>query len=232
MRTAIILGGVVGLTLCVFAQTRPFGRPQARGPRSMGLVQESTPQPASDYEARILDVISTLETQRMGMMNVPLRDGRLLRILVEAIGARQVVEIGTSNGYSGLWLCLGLKATGGRLTTFEIDPVRASLARDNFTKAGVDSLVQIVQGDAHQKVKGLSGPIDLVFIDADKEGYLDYLQRLLPLVRPAGMADPGFVRAITNDPNLETVFLPQDTSGVAITLKKRGAEAKDGTVSR
>jgi tRNA A58 N-methylase Trm61 len=68
------------------------------------------------------------------MMNVPSEGGRFLRLLAEAIGAKNIVEIGTSNGYSGIWQCLALKATGGKLTTFEIDAQRAALARENFKK--------------------------------------------------------------------------------------------------
>jgi predicted O-methyltransferase YrrM len=74
-------------------------------------------------------------------------------------------------------------------------------------------------------------PVDVLFLDADKEGYLDYLQKLLPRLRPGGlviahnmtegMADPKFVKAITSDPNLETVFLNMSTSGIGVSVKKR-----------
>lgn len=202
----------------------PFG-PQG----SVG--SQSAPQAKDDAERKILDVLNQMRsTQSRGMMNVPVEDGRLLRLLAESIGAKTVVEIGTSNGYSGIWFCLALRTTGGKLVTHEIDPSRAALARQNFAKAGVDSLVTIVEGDAHQTITRLKGPVDLVFIDADKQGYVDYLQKTLPLVRPGGlivahnisprMANPEFVKAITTDPNLETVFYQQG-AGVSVTLKKR-----------
>jgi len=140
------------------------------------------------------------------------------------------VEIGTSNGYSALWICLGLKATGGELITHEIDPESAALAQANFRRAGVEQMVTIVLGDAHETVARLKEPIDLLFIDADKSGYLDYLQKLLPLVRPGGLilADnmsrpkpsPDFVKAITTNPNLETIFLNMESTGISVTLKK------------
>ena len=101
--------------------------------------------------------------------------------------AKNVVEIGTSTGYSGLWICLALQNTGGKLTTFEIDRGRAELARQHFRRAGVEHLATVVEGDAHQNIVHLAAPIDIVFIDADKEGYLDYLNKLLPLVRPGGL---------------------------------------------
>lgn len=186
----------------------------------------------SDAEKRALAVLNELsEKERRGALSVPLEDGRLLRVLVESAGAKCAVELGTSIGYSGLWMCLGLRATGGHLTTYEIDPGRAAQARENFRRAGVDDLVTVVEGDAHARVAEFKGEIDLVFLDADKEGYLDYFNKLLPSVKPGGvivahnmtprMADPRFLQAITTNPDLETVFVNKETSGVGITLKKR-----------
>ena len=120
--------------------------------------------------------------------------------------------------------CLALQSTGGKLKTFEIDPGRAEQARKHFAQAGVDGLVEVVVGDAHENVKRLKDPIDLLFLDADKEGYASYLQTLLPLVRPGGLitADnvamaPDYVKAVTTDPQLDTVFFGR----FAVTLKKR-----------
>ena len=145
-------------------------------------------------------------------------------MLVETTGAKNVVEIGTSTGFSGLWTCLGLRSTGGRMTTFEIDPGRAGQARKHFDEAGVGALVDIVVGNAHERLTMAKGPIDLVFLDADKEGYASYLKALLPLVRPGGLitADniamaPEYVKAVTTDPQLETVFFDR----FAVTMKKR-----------
>src|SRR5574341_1205055 len=109
--------------------------------------QEGPPLPKSEAERRILGVLDDLDrNQRRGNMNVPLEDGRLLRVLAESIDAKRVVEIGTSNGYSGIWLCLALRATGGKLTTYEIDRRRAALSRQNFKRAGVDRMVTLVEG--------------------------------------------------------------------------------------
>jgi predicted O-methyltransferase YrrM len=165
------------------------------------------------------------------MMNVPPEDGRLLRLFTEAVNADHVVEIGTSNGYSAIWFCLALKRTGGKLTTFEIDHDRATLARENFKRAGVEQIVTLIKGDAHEEVTKLKEPIDIIFLDADKSGYIDYLNKLLPLLRPGGLilahnmnlrqADPRYVEAITSDPNLETLFLHMQAAGVGVTLKKR-----------
>lgn len=188
--------------------------------------------PANDTEKSILAVLDDLDrNQRRGNMNVPVEDGRLLRLLTESLGAKQVVEIGTSNGYSGIWICLGLKKTGGKLITHEIDEGRAALARENFKRAGVTEQVTLVMGDAHENVKQLKGPIDLIFLDADKEGYIDYLDKLLPKLRPGGLvlahnmntrqADPTFVKSITGNPDLETQFLHMQGAGMSVSMKKR-----------
>jgi len=112
-------------------------------------------------------------------------------------------------------------------------PSRASLARENFKRAGVDNLVTLVMGDAHETVKKFKDPIDILFIDADKEGYTDYLEKLLPLVRPGGLilahnidqVGRDFINAITTNPNLETIQL----EGVTVTLKKQQSEKTEET---
>lgn len=183
-------------------------------------------------EKQILAVIDDIvANQSARMMNVPREDGRLLRVLAESIGAKNVVEIGTSNGFSGLWFSLALRKTGGHLTTHDIDPGRIAKAKENFQRAGVEGLVTIVAGDAHQTVLQLKDPIDLLFIDADKPGYPDYLKKLLPLVRPGGLViahnmrrpapSPEYIQAITSSPELESLFLNMHDAGIAVSLKKR-----------
>jgi len=168
--------------------------------------------------------------QRAGMMNVPVDGGRFLRMMAEAVGAKHIVELGTSNGYSGIWQCLALRKTGGKLTTHEIDERRANLARENFKRAGVSELVNLVEGDAHERVKEIKEPIDMMFLDADKEGYVDYLSKLLPLLKPGGVilphhinerqADPKYIEAMTKNPKLETLFFTE-RGGFSVTMKKR-----------
>ncbi len=184
-------------------------------------------------EQKVLDYLEHLrQDQSRGMMNVPPDDGKLLRILTQATNAQQVVEIGTSNGYSGIWICLGLEQTGGKLTTFDIDEGRFKLARENFKKVGFDDRVTQVLGDAHEEVKKLKGPVDLVFIDADKPGYADYLRKILPIVRPGGLIlahntiSSGkdmkeFLDLIKTHPDLETTFINATDRGMSISMKKR-----------
>ena len=213
---------------------RPRDRRDRRPPPDMGRQTSKKPPTAKDdAEKKILAVLEDMDqNQRRGMMNVPVEDGRVLRLLTESIGAKKVVEIGTSNGYSGIWFCLALQKTNGKLITHEISAERAQLARENFKRAGVEEMITLVEGDAHEQVKKLKDPIDILFLDADKEGYTDYLNKLLPLVRPGGLilahntTNAGrqmqdYLNAVTTNPDLETIFLHEESSGIGVTLKKR-----------
>lgn len=222
----------IGLdSLSLFAQAP--GPRTGRGPRGPGAGRadfESTPLGKDDREKRILAVLDEMNSAGRGMMSVSRDDGRFLRMLVESMGAKQAVELGTSQGYSAVWTALALGKTGGKLTTYEIDEGRARLARENFKKAGVEDIITLVLGDAHQELKKQKGEIDFVFLDADKQGYIDYLNTLLPLLRPGGLvvahnitsgqADPRYIEAITKNPDLETLFLVA-AQNISVTMKKR-----------
>lgn len=190
-------------------------------------VSTEPPHPRNEAEKRVLSVLDGIVKSHQTYLSVPLEDGRALRLLTEAAGAKNVVEFGTSTGYSGLWFCLALQATGGHLTTFELDRERAAMARGHFQEAGVEKLVTIVEGDAHKNAAALKGPIDVAFLDADKGGYVDYLNKVLPLLRPGGLIlahniemTPDYVRAVTTNPDLETIFYTQG-GGLGVTVKKR-----------
>jgi len=176
--------------------------------------------------------------------NVSSLDGRLLRMLAETSGAKRVVEIGTSTGESAAWLALALRKTEGHLYTHEIDEGRAKIAQANFEDAGLEKVITIVIGDAHKTVLRYQDPddelfvvtkngeyIDILFLDADKPGYIDYMDKLVPLIRPGGLIiahnmvypkpDPNYIKAITTNPKLETMFLLMEGAGVGVTMKKR-----------
>jgi caffeoyl-CoA O-methyltransferase len=228
--------------LAVLSAVGELAAQQGRGGRpvqSLWVFSESNPDKrplaANPIEQKVLNLIEELARDDGSNLMVPLEDGRLLRMLAESTGARNVVEVGTYNGYSTLWFCLALRTTGGKITTHEISPKNVALARENFKKAGVEDLVTMVEGDAHETVTKLKEPIDILFIDADKPGYADYLKKLLPLVRPGGLIVahnttntgrqmPDYFAAVTTDPNLESIFLGQQSVGIGITLKKRGAK--------
>jgi caffeoyl-CoA O-methyltransferase len=223
--SVVVITAVIVESLTAQPGPRGGGFGGRRGGRGFYSAPQYPPTAVNDEEKKILSVLDDMDrNQRGGNMNVPMDDGRILRLLTESVGAKHVVEIGTSNGYSGIWFCLALRTTGGKLTTHDIDEGRAVLARRNFKRAGVDNIVTLVMGDAHETVKKIKEPIDILFIDADKEGYGDYLNKLLPLVRPGGLilshnidsTGQDYIDAITKDPNLETV----QAQGVTVTLKK------------
>jgi len=225
-RSIIVLCLVAAGISALLLSSVPAQRPD-RGPAGQGDSQlEKPPVSKGDTEKMILSVLDDIRANQQ-YRNVPPQDGRLFRIMAESMNAKNVVEIGTSTGYSGIWFGMALQKTGGKLTTFEIDADRAATARANFKRAGLADVITLVEGDAHEQVKNLKDPIDILFLDADKEGYIDYLNKLLPLVRPGGlviahnitpgMADPAYMKAITEDPNLETIV----RSGVSLTLKKQ-----------
>lgn len=220
-----VLGSLMALPLAATA-----ARAQRQG-RARGAASALPPTvPKSEQERRILEVIAEYDrTQRGGSLSVPFEDGRLLRIFAESIGARHVVEIGTSFGYSGLWLAMALRATGGRLTTFEIDEGRQARARVNFERAGVLPMVTLVLGDAHAKVAGIKAEVDMVFSDADKEGYLDYFQKLSPALKPGGLfvthnmdaASANYLQALSTTPDFESTLVNVGSGDLAVTVKKR-----------
>jgi caffeoyl-CoA O-methyltransferase len=192
-----------------------------------GYDPSAPPLAKSDAEKRVLAVLDDIVRSHHTYLSVPMVDGRALRLLTESAGAKNVIEIGTSTGYSGLWLSLALQSTGGHLTTFELDHERASMAREHFRKAGVEQVITIVEGDAHENVTKFKGPVDVAFIDADKDGYADYLRKVLPLVRPGGLIlahnvemVPDYVKAVTTSADLETIFY-MEGGGLGVTLKKR-----------
>jgi caffeoyl-CoA O-methyltransferase len=228
---------VVTLVVYSAGAQRPEGGYQPKaGPGKSGFdfggatEFDSPPLGKDGGEKRALAVLDEMSKGRW-FLNVTTREGWLLRQLTETAGAKRVVEVGTSSGYSSIWLALGLRATGGKLYTHEIDPEKVKMARANFEKAGVADVITIVEGDAHETVKQHKEPIDVVFLDADKEGYIDYFKKLLPLVRPGGLIlghdmkrprpDPRYIEAITRNPDLDTSFVMMESYGISLTVKKR-----------
>lgn len=171
-------------------------------------------------------------------MNVPETDGRLLHDLVVKNGFRRALEIGTSTGRSGLWIAWALAKTGGRLVTIDIDADRHREAVANFVEAGLSEFVDARLADAHELVRALDGPFDFVFIDADKEGYVDYAEAVLPKLVPGGCIAAHNVSALrsgrrygggigayydfmTKRPDFETSILPASRGGLAVSFKSK-----------
>jgi predicted O-methyltransferase YrrM len=131
--------------------------------------------------------------------------GKLLRLLARLVGARRILEIGTLGGYSTIWLARELRP-GGHLDTLEVDPRHAEVARGNLARAGLDGLVEVHVGPAATTLPRLTGPYDLVFVDADKKSNPDYVRAALGLTRP------GSVIVVDNVVREGRVADPDDTS--------------------
>jgi predicted O-methyltransferase YrrM len=138
------------------------------------------------------DVLLALreEADRTGLPPISISPdmGRLLQVLLTAIGARRVLEVGTLGGYSGIWIARALPPIGGRLLTLELDPAHADFAARYFVRAGVAERVEIRVGRALELLPALDGErFDAIFLDADKEPLPTYLEWGLRLVRPGGL---------------------------------------------
>ena len=237
MKRIILSVALVGLlSFTVRTAPAPQTRPQDGSDRygfNYGGAPEwdKPPLAKDDREKQALEALDGM-TQGKWHLNITTREGRVLRQLVEAVGAQRVVEVGTSSGYSTIWLALGARASGGKVFTHEINPDMIRLAKENFRKAGVEDVITLIEGDAHQTVQQHKETIDVLFLDADKEGYIDYINKLLPLIRPGGLIfghdmhrrpkpDPRFIEAITTNPNLDTSFIMMESFGISMTTKKR-----------
>ncbi len=184
----------------------------------MFLTGVSAAGPQEDRQKTIDALLAELEGKAGRYWNVPREDGKFLNMLVKMTGAKRALEVGTANGYSGIWIGLGLEATGGQLTTVEISPEKAKEARANFEKAGLAGRIRVIEGDAHKVVRELAGPFDFIFIDADMGNDLDYFNALFPKLSPGGailrhnaityantMKD--YLEAVKKHPGLDTVIL-------------------------
>jgi predicted O-methyltransferase YrrM len=128
------------------------------------------------------------ETERpRRMLNITPDTGRLLWILVRSARASRILEVGTSNGYSTIWLADAARAAGGRVVTLEANAGKLALARGNFERAGVADVVDIVEGPAADTLRSLPGPFDFVFLDADRASYATYLDLVVPRLVPGGL---------------------------------------------
>jgi caffeoyl-CoA O-methyltransferase len=177
---------------------------------------------AEDAAQRAANLPSSQRTR-----NVERETGRWLALLVRATNARELLEIGSSNGVSTIWLASAARQNGGRVTGTEILPERAAEANRNLAVAGLDTVARVIVGDARVTLAGLSGPFDLVFIDAEKDDYVDHFEVVSDRLRPGGviLADnvishdlSAYQAALRARRDVETVTIPIDR-GVEFTLK-------------
>jgi predicted O-methyltransferase YrrM len=167
-----------------------------------------------------------------GQLAVSEEDGRFLRLMVASSGARRALEIGAASGYSAIWIGLGLRETGGTLTTIEYDAQRAREAKANIERAGLADIVTVLSGDAFKEIPKLQGPLDFVFLDAWKRDYRKFLDVVYPRLAPGGLflahnvvnkraEMPDFLTAIEHNPDLFTTIVAPSGEGVSVSWKKR-----------
>ena len=110
-----------------------------------------------------------------------------LLVIALATRAKEILEIGTSGGYSTLWLAVAARRNGGHVTTFEIDPAKVEIARETFADAGVEDIVHLRAEDAQAGLETLEAAPDLVFLDSEKEQYVVLLPQLISLLQDGGV---------------------------------------------
>jgi predicted O-methyltransferase YrrM len=197
-------------------------------------------------DSKVLSVISRLNMQsnreRSGrvkvapdqeMLAITADTGIFFSVLLKAIKARRILEVGTSAGFSTLWFADAMgKNHSTRVITIEMNPQKVERALKNFKEAGVDKIIEIKQGIALDLLRKLKGKFDFVFLDADKENIIRYFDIVLPMVRIGGiiaadnMLYPGhfrpamrkYARHVHTKPNIQSVTVPIGM-GEEITIK-------------
>jgi predicted O-methyltransferase YrrM len=187
-------------------------------------------QGAKNPDARAEERLAWMRVHEGDLWNVNHEEGKFLRDLARKVKAKRALELGTSNGYSSIWIALGLCQAGGQLITMEIDQGRAKLASENFRAAGVDSLITLTLGDARKEVPKLQGPFEFVFIDAWKQDYVNYLKMVLPMVPPGGVIVAhnvtnlreellDYIHEVQTNPQLKTTIENPGSGGFAVSYK-------------
>ena len=173
---------------------------------------------------KIQSVLRELEKTQEGFWNIKHKDGELLSLLINISGAKRVLELGTSNGYSTIWMA----ETGAEVITMEKWQERIEEARKNFEKAGVR--VQIIEGDMLENIPKLEGKFDFVFIDTKKKEYINCLKLLKGKLAEKAVVVAhnvinrkeklqeylDFVKA-----NFESVTIPTSDEGIEVTLVEK-----------
>jgi predicted O-methyltransferase YrrM len=160
-------------------------------------------------------ILTTIRARQEGLQLPPIHisadEGKLLHVLLRAVGATTVLEVGSLAGYSGVWLARALPP-GGRLTTIEKDPRHAALGRQAFAEAGLAARVQVLEGTALEVLSTLRPGFDAIFLDADKASLPQYFEWSLRLLREGGLllCDNAFFHGSVVDPADQS----PDTAGV------------------
>jgi predicted O-methyltransferase YrrM len=188
------------------------------------------PRPAAAIPPEVVKLLTEIKAADADLLAVSEEDGRFLRVLAVASGARHALEIGGASGYSAIWIGLALRETGGRLTTIEFDPKRAETAATNLRRAGLADLVTVVAGDAFREIPRLAGDFDFVFLDAWKRDYKRFLDLVFPRLQPRGLflahnvvnketEMRDFLAAIRDNPAWLTTIVKPSDEGMSVSVK-------------
>ena len=185
------------------------------------------------FDTTTQNILKELEKTQKQFWNISRTTAEFLYNLVVASKSQSVIEIGTSNGYSGIWLGKALKKTGGKLTTIEFYDKRLDIAKENFKKCGVADIIDTRKGDAKMILEYLPEDfeIDFAFIDACKQQYIDFYHLIAPHLKVGGIIAcdnvishaakvQDFIEEINANPDYENVVLPLP-AGLSLAKKIR-----------
>jgi predicted O-methyltransferase YrrM len=210
----------------------PAATPAAAAPVSASPASSAAPVAPGQVPAPIAAILEEIKRGDTGQLAVSPEDGQFLRMLVASTGRKRALEIGAAQGYSAIWIGMGLRDTGGTLVTIEYDPARAKEAAANVKRAGLDDIVTVIGGDAFVEIPKLTGTFDCIFVDAWKRDYLKFFDLTYPRLDDGGlflghnvinkkseMSD--FLDRIATHPDLYTSIVAPGGEGVSISYKRR-----------
>lgn len=177
-------------------------------------------------------VLTSIRKIDSGQLSVSEQDGRFMRVLVVTNASKHALEIGSAYGYSAIWIGLGLRHTGGHLTTIEYDAARAKAAAENIRRAGLADTVTVVAGDAFKEVPKVAGTFDFVFLDAWKPDYKKFFDLVFPRLTPRGLflahnvvnkqsEMRDFLSTIEDGADRATTIVRPGSEGMSVTVKLR-----------
>jgi len=190
------------------------------------------PPSSGTLTPQIDKILRGIKAADTGQLAVSEEDGRFLRVLVAAQRAKAVLEIGAASGYSGIWLGLGARESGGRVVAVEYDRQRAAEAAANIRAAGLTDVVRVVHGDAFAEIPRLPGAFDFVFLDAWKPDYKKFFDMVFPRLNPGGVLvahnvvnkkhemEP-FLKTILTHPALFTTIVSPSGEGMSVSYRTR-----------
>ena len=222
---------LLSLVCVVVSGCSPTGADRSTPRAQAHSAPASTRTGSSTIAPDVAALLADIKSRDADLLAVSEEDGRFLRLMAATSDAQHALEIGGANGYSAIWIGLGLRETGGRLTTIEYDPDRAEHAAANVARAGLSDIVTVVSGDAFVEIPKLTGDFDYVFLDAWKRDYKRFFELVYPRLDTGGlfvahnvvnkrdeMGD--FLDAVQKHPTLWTTIVSPSGEGMSVSLKR------------